>query len=158
VSIFSKIIKGIGKVAKAGLSVATHGVSDKVLSVAKTLGIGTKKAKVVRPQALMAQVEKIGQMKPSARITSYTDISDAPIIIRRKKPAARRATRPTRARSAPRTPVSRASARARVSTGAKRSAPKGGLDLKRISAMWASAGKPGKWIDFIKANSHVRKA
>jgi hypothetical protein len=42
--------------------------------------------------------------------------------------------------------------------GAKRAAPKGGLDLKQISVMWAAAGKPGRWADFIKANSHIRKA
>lgn len=43
----------------------------------------------------------------------------------------------------------------RASTG--RTVPSGGLDLKAISALWQSQGKPGSWIEFIKANP-IRKA
>lgn len=39
-----------------------------------------------------------------------------------------------------------------------RKAPSGGLDLARIAQMWRAAGKPGAWRDFIKANTHIRKA
>lgn len=34
---------------------------------------------------------------------------------------------------------------------AKRTAPKGGLDLKKLSRSWRAAGKPGRWIDWVKA-------
>lgn len=46
--------------------------------------------------------------------------------------------------------------KAKVSTGKGRTPPKGGLDLKRIAALWRSQGKPGTWIEFIKANP-IRK-
>lgn len=35
----------------------------------------------------------------------------------------------------------------------KRRAPTGGLDLKAISVAWNKAGKPGRWIDFVKASA-----
>lgn len=34
----------------------------------------------------------------------------------------------------------------------KRRAPTGGLDLKAIAVRWRAAGKPGRWIDFVKAS------
>lgn len=33
---------------------------------------------------------------------------------------------------------------------------KGALDLKKISEMWKAEGKPGKWLDYIKAHSDIR--
>ena len=47
----------------------------------------------------------------------------------------------TRARKAKRAP-----------SGKKRAPPKGGLDLKALSASWKAAGKPGTWQGWIKAN------
>lgn len=32
----------------------------------------------------------------------------------------------------------------------KRGPPKGGLDLKALSKSWRAAGKPGRWIDWVK--------
>ena len=41
-------------------------------------------------------------------------------------------------------------------TKGKRTAPKGGLDLKGMAREWRAAGKPGSWRDWIK--SHARKS
>lgn len=35
---------------------------------------------------------------------------------------------------------------------ARRVAPSGGKDLKALSASWRAAGKPGKWIDWVKSH------
>ena len=58
-------------------------------------------------------------------------------------------------------PVLRAPSRpAKPRSGAKRTPPKGGLDLKAIGAAWTAAGKaPGTgmtWAQFRAANSHLR--
>lgn len=42
--------------------------------------------------------------------------------------------------------------KAKVSSGKGRTPPKGGLDLKRMSAAWKAAGKPGTWINWIREN------
>jgi len=153
-SIFSAIGKVLKKAVKPALSIATGGISDKVLSIGKTLGIGTKKAKVVRPQVLQATVDKIGQSIPqTSKTKTYTDISDAPIVIRSKKKA-------TKKRSPAKLKLVKTAKATKVTKAAKvkRAAPRGGIDLKKLSTMWAAQGKPGKWIDFVKANSNVRKA
>lgn len=147
-SIFSFVKKAIGKVAKTGLSVATGGVSDKVISVAKTIGLSLKKAKKQSPQSQTALIEKIGQVSPRVRVTEIQDRMSAPLGIRRPR-ATTTMKRQRKARSVPRSTS--------TSPRKPRSAPKGGLDLKRIAAMWREAGKPGRWIDFIKANP-IRKA
>lgn len=56
-----------------------------------------------------------------------------------------RARKPRKAKKAPRKP-------AKASSGAKRAPPKGGLDLKALSASWKAAGKPGTWQGWIQAN------
>ena len=42
--------------------------------------------------------------------------------------------------------------RAASSPRKARSAPKGGLDLRALSVSWKAAGKPGRWIDWVKAH------
>lgn len=49
-------------------------------------------------------------------------------------------------------PRYKAKKKAKRTSTTKRAAPTGGLDLKKISAKWKAAGKPGKWLDFVKAN------
>lgn len=51
----------------------------------------------------------------------------------------------------------KSSRKAKRAPGKGRTAPAGGLDLKAIAAEWRRQGKPGRWIDFIKANP-IRKA
>jgi len=36
--------------------------------------------------------------------------------------------------------------------GSKRKPPTGGLDLKALSVSWKAAGKPGRWIDWVKSH------
>jgi len=184
--LFSFVGKAIGKIAKTGLSIVTHGVSDKVLAVLKSRG--DAKAAAAREQQTLQQLalaEKIRPLQARVRTTS-TIIDDAtePIQPRAKSKAeiygrlgysfsaAKRAllggstdpTIPTAARAPVRRsaikkrPAPRPVAPAPAKRAAGRSVPSGGLDLKRISAMWSAAGKPGKWLDFIKANSGVRKS
>lgn len=59
----------------------------------------------------------------------------------------------TAVRAAPRRKKAAASARkAPRATKSGRKAPSGGLDLKALSASWKKAGKPGKWIDWVKTH------
>jgi len=191
--LFGGILKVVGKVAKAGLSVATRGVSDKVLAVLKSKGAAKQVAASPDLTAQqMALVEKLKPLSPKTKNTEQVlrDVSQRVLYggggggssTRKRMPKGYR--KPKRsyedladererrnaggfvnsleeldARNAQ---LARKRAKKvkvkvkRVSTGRK--APSGGLDLKKISSMWAAAGKPGTWIGFIKANSHVRKA
>lgn len=139
--LFGFVGKALGKVAKAGLSVATKGLSDKVFSALKGSG---KKPTATKPtvtpniqnQALMA---KLGApvLKLSQTEAAGGDYVRAAATKKRKKPKKAKAPK--------------------ASSGAKRAAPKGGLDLKKIGQMYQAAGKPMPWLDFVKANSNVRK-
>lgn len=46
--------------------------------------------------------------------------------------------------------------KAKKKTGKRRGPPAGGLDLKRIAAMWRAEGKPGTWQGFIKSHKNIR--
>lgn len=135
-SIFSAIGKALGGIAKAGLSVVTHGVSDKVLSVLK----GTGRPTVVPPSkqtsiSMETAVAKIGQAAP--KMSRTEQVMQEVGATKKKKKAKKKAVKKTLKKAA-------------ASSGAGR------LDLKKISTMWNAAGKPGKWLDFIKANTNVR--
>lgn len=64
--------KLLGKVAKAGLSVATRGLSDKVLSVAKTLGAQKKMA---RARTLANQTMAAKFLPPRVVATESSTVS-----------------------------------------------------------------------------------
>jgi len=109
------------------------GLVGRAQQAAKALGINLTKPKA-RPQPLSVQA---AIMKPVATM-----------------PIARESSR----RSAILAPMALGSRRKAKRPAAKgRAAPTGGLDLKRIAAMWRAQGKPGTWLGFIKANSDVRK-
>lgn len=145
--LFGFIKKAIGTVAKAGLSVVTHGVSDKVISSLKSKGIATTKAanQLITDKA----AAQIGKLVPQVTRTAQ---AAAPIIraiddnkvtvkaVKRSTPAKRKAAAAKKA--APR----------KTSSGAKRTPPKGGLDLAAIARAWRKAGKPGTWQGYIKSN------
>ena len=61
----------IGKVAKAGLSVATHGASDKVLGAIKSIN-AQKKANAIRTTAAQAMAARY---QPQVRITTQSSRS-----------------------------------------------------------------------------------
>lgn len=126
--------KALGKVAKAGLSVATKGLSDKVFSALK--GKGAKPAATkptttptLQNQALMA---KLGA--PVLKL-SQTEAGEGGYVASalRRRSSKRRTAR-------------------RSSSSGKRRPPTGGLDLKALSASWRAAGKPGTWQGWIAAN------
>lgn len=168
------LIKGIGKVAgsvgKKALSRATGGVSDVVLSKLKGRGVAKRVAsgKLTSSQEA-ALVNKIQLAAPRVRRTEQV-LSDAveggTFGTPKKKRAGKGGSTGKRrlveagpslsvAAARPKKKAAKKAARPKKAKG-KRSAPSGGLDLKTISAMWKEQGKPGTWIDFIKANSDVR--
>ena len=137
--LFSGLAKLAGKVIKTGLSVATGGKSDAVLKVVKGVtGIGKPKAKPAPTLADAVSVLKY-EAPAKARVVTGAMPGLTPAL-RTVAPKAKKAKKP----KAPKAPSSR-------------KAPSGGLDLKKISAMWSAAGKPGRWPDFVKANANVRK-
>lgn len=156
------LAKFAGKVVRTGLTVATGGKSDLALKLAKgVLGHGAKpKAHSDLTLADQAAIEKY---KPNVKLTTVVGETAmpglpkagarAPARARRQRPRAAPAKRAKRPAPAP---AKRATAKRPAP--AKRSAPRGGLDLKRISAMYQAQGRPGRWIDFVKANANVRKA
>lgn len=129
--LFGFIGKVAGKVAKAGLSVATKGLSDKVFSALKGKGAkpaATKQtaAPTIQNQALMA---KLGA--PVVKL-SQTEAGEGGYVasaLRRRRSRKRR--------------------KATSSGTSKRKPPTGGLDLKALSASWKAAGKPGSWQEWI---------
>jgi len=153
--LFGSIFKVVKGVARAGLNVATGGTSEKVLGVLKNLG--KSKQVAASPDLTMQQeamVNKLGSLSPRLSTTQVLHNVRKQVL---QGGAAEYGTKrmPGRAKKKP---VTVKKVKVPKAPGAKRAAPRGGLDLKAISAMWAAAGKPGKWVDFIKANSHIRKA
>lgn len=178
--LFGTLLKGIGKVAKAGLSVATRGVSDKVIAVAKSLG---KKptATALKPKQYTEQetaaVLKVGQMLPRVRVTEVRDDVRSGLgqIGTYKRKSAYKAKRSSGAvRSAARAGSGGTSARALpaprgraaparksppkkkgagiVGGTVKRQPPPGGLDLAKMALAWRAADKPGTWQGWIRSN------
>lgn len=148
----------LGTAAKLGAAVATGGVGAGALA----LGAGALKSKlksaavsgikqVVRSKAQKAILAKARAVaKPSivpisagtSKPPAQTMPGGAPLVKPRLvKPRKVAAAKPKKARTA-------------TNTGSKgkRTPPKGGKDLKAIAAKWRAAGKPGKWIDYVKAN------
>lgn len=154
--LFSGLKKLVGKVAKAGLSVVTRGASDKVIGVAKGLFAGKpKQARATMPARATAKeqalIAKLTPPKPRVSITEGRMVEGW--SFGSPKRSMRRATKGRRkaAMSVPK----RAGSPAKPRSGRK--PPSGGLDLKAIGVLYRQQGKPGKWIDFVKANSHIRK-
>lgn len=140
--LFSGLAKLAGKVVKTGLSVATGGKSDAVLKVAKGI-IGAAKPKS-KPAMTMADYAAVLDYQPDVTTgrTIYEDGVAMPGLKVKKKAA------PKKKKAAPK----KAKAAPKKAAAKKRAPPKGGLDLKALSASWKAAGKPGTWQGWIKAN------
>lgn len=165
----------LGNVAKVGAAVATGGVGGGALALGakvlksrlKNVGVGGIK-QVLRTKAEKAIVAKLDQLAPRTAASKATtmpgggkftpggswhgadaekgwDWTAKPRKARRGRKAA---ARPKRTAA---TKASRATPR-RKATGAKRKAPTGGKDFKALSVSWRAAGKPGKWIDWVKGH------
>ena len=112
-------------------------VARKALSVAKSMGrkrAGRVTVKSIVPALKLASIDQLGPRVPTT----------LPISMPGGAPLAR--VRKSR-RRAPRAAPAAAGAPKKG-----RKPPTGGLDLKRIAAQWRAEGKPGKWIDYVKAH------
>jgi len=150
VGLFGTLLKVAGKVAKTGLSVATRGASDKVLSVVKSAGIGGGKQLPNKKltQSQQALVAKYIPEKATPRLSSVLNGFNPLTPGGPASPGTRKRRRsPAKARTRP---------KATRSKGTRR-APSGGLDLAKIGVLYRQQGKPMAWRDFVKANSHIRK-
>lgn len=146
----------LGNVAKVGAAVGTGGIGAGlgVLGTAaiksKLRSAGAAAAKrglgVLRTKAEKALARKTHAMKPNVTVSpaATTMPGGAPLA---KLPSAAAPRRRRKGAAAPR------SAKApRKAAGGGRKPPKGGKDLKALSASWKAAGKPGRWIDWVKAH------
>lgn len=145
-SFFGGLIKGVAKIASAvGGAALKASPAGKIVGIAKGVVENLKGSKRARldPSTVpitnqqKALAAKLSIPTPRALITSYK----APGLKLKVRRAPRAGSKTTKASAA----------------AAKRGAPKGGLDLAKISQMFKADGKPGKWIDYVKAHSYVRK-
>lgn len=145
--LFSALKKIAGKVVKAGLSVATRGVSDKVFSALKSRGQkpATIEAKMPKGRSMTEQeyalANKLGQAAPKVRTTEvYEGVFKKKSAYKKKR------------RGAAMSPTTTTRRKKTTTTGGKRKPPPGGLDLAAMAKEWRAAGKPGSWLSWIKSN------
>jgi len=143
--IFGFVKKAVGKVVKTGLSVATRGVSDKVLKGLKQLGQAKQAAKAAAANEITLQ--RYAQM---AKVAPKVAITKAPAAVKL-------ALRPMGAPKPKAKKRRKAAAAPRAKSTSGRKPPKGGLDLAAIGRAWRAAGKPGSWQAYIKANPIKKK-
>jgi hypothetical protein len=139
----------LGTAAKLGAAVATGGIGAGALALGtaavksklKSAAIGGVK-QVLRSKASKAQAQKIATLAPPkvVDIRAQTMPGGAPlrgvrVAKQRRKVAAARSYVPAK----------------KALKGVRRP-PKGGLDLKALSASWKAAGKPGTWQGWIAKN------
>jgi hypothetical protein len=150
--LFGSIFKVVGKVAKAGLSVATKGVSDKVFSVLK--GRGAQKQVASTPDVTAQQLAVIEKWRGIAPNVKTTTVLAA---VKKKQPAKVARAMKQRVRYMADEPDQgepppRRRRKPPKALRPRRKPPSGGLDLKALSASWNAAGKPGTWQGWIAAN------
>jgi hypothetical protein len=147
--LFGKLFKGAGKllggVARAGLSVATHGASDKVLGVLKGLGRSKASGSPRREQLTMQQqalLNKVAEpLAPRVKITALQQAAEAGNEQYGSYGPKRSAyTRPSAARKAyvaPQAPKS-----SRVGTGRRLSPAMQARanKMRQLAAQWRAAG------------------
>lgn len=139
----------LGNVAKvagaAAIGGPLAGAAAVLKSRLKSAAVGGVK-QVLRSKAEKALVSKVARLAPSFSIAKASSKAiarpgGAPIS-GAAAGAAAKLKRATHSRRKKRTAAPRT----------KRRAPTGGLDLKALSVSWKAAGKPGKWIDWVKAH------
>lgn len=151
--LFGSLKKIAGKVLKSGLSVATRGVSDKALSIFKSLG---RKTTAMPKQLTQQQEAQLNKIAPRANVSTVYENARAgggQYGAYKSKTTYKR----KRARAMSQRAPARKPPKAKRAKSATRKAPSGGLDLKRMALAWRAAGKPMSWRDWIKTNQ-LRKA
>lgn len=173
-------VKAAGAIAVPGGALGA--VAGSVLrSKLKSAGVAGGK-QILRTKAAKALVSRVARLAPptSAASSAVTMPGGAPLsgAAQGRSRKTRRATHP-RAKAYRRDSdtgraVSRAESNKRLraaglpqfqdkgrkrtrgkrqnASGRKRRAPTGGLDLKALSVSWKAAGKPGRWIDWVKGH------
>lgn len=139
----------LGTAAKVGAAVATGGLpalgTAVVLSKLKNAAVGGVK------QAIKSKAAKVLSKRTAILTPPITASPAKPKATHRPGGAAMKAAvaalGPRAAAARPRVKKARAKA-----SGGGRKPPKGGKDLKALSASWKAAGKPGKWIDWVKTH------
>lgn len=143
----------VGKAAAvAGLTAATGGagagpaLSALALSRLKSAAVGGAK-QLIKTKAAKALASRVVRAHPklaktvNAAATTMpggAPLAKAPSPFKRRRRAAAAAPKPAKA--------------ARKPSGGGRKPPKGGKDLKALAASWRAAGKPGKWIEWVKSH------
>lgn len=136
----------LGNVAKVGGALATGGVgalgAAAIASKLRNAAVGGIK-QVVRSKAEKALHDRLATLLPNrdagnTAAPAQTMPGGAPLRALGAKVV--RAAHSRRARRAASSPAKR------------RSAPKGGLDLRALSQSWKAAGKPGSWMDWIRSH------
>jgi hypothetical protein len=148
----------LGNAAKIGAGLATGGIAGGLAvgvlkSKLKSAAVGGIK-QVVRSKAQKAQLKRAMVLAPPTVVgiaASQTMPGGAPL----------RGVRVTTPRSKPKaatggkkrkSPAKRRAAATKAPSAKKRTPPKGGLDLKALSASWKAAGKPGTWQGWISSH------
>ena len=139
-SFLGRLARGAVNVVRGGISVATGGASERLITAAKQLGEyvhPAKKAAISIPQIQTPRVRAI---------IARTGVKQAPKKLKRPRipPVYTEPSHPLTAKG---------KMKPKKSSGSKRTPPKGGLDLKGLSAEWKKAGKPGTWRDWIKSHA-----
>lgn len=142
----------LGNAVKAAGAIAVPGgalgaVAGSVLrSKLKSAGVAGGK-QILRTKAAKALVSRVAKLAPPPGASAGQAVTmpgGAPLAAAVRNVKTARATH-SRRRKAPR-------AKRPKAAGGKRRAPTGGLDLKALSAAWRAAGKPGRWIDWVKSH------
>lgn len=137
--LFGFVKKAIGKVAKAGLSVVTKGASDKIFSALKGKGAAKPAAKQAYGGITTNQTQAAVAKVTTPKKNTTAVIKQATGVKKKAAPKRKKA-------AAPKVKT------AKVKKVSNRKPPKGGLNLKAMSAKWRAAGSPGTWQGWIKAN------
>lgn len=139
--LLKKAVKLGGKIAPQILQHVPGGTAIlKGQQVLKALGGSLKAARLgkIQPLSVQAAVSKIATPLAKARLPKFSGGSRGP-----------------RGKNGSRMPQDRPEKMAK----GKRSAPRGGLDLKAMAAQWRAAGKPGTWIGWVKGKGNqIKKA
>lgn len=144
----------LGNVAKAGGIAATGGIGGLAGAVAlsklKSAAIGGAK-QLIKAKAQRAVLSRLKRTAPVPILAQPKVVDIRATTMPGGAPLRGVKTGGTRRRSST-TKKPKAPRKAAKAPGAKRTAPKGGKDFKALSAAWKAAGKPGKWIDWVKSH------
>lgn len=148
-----KALKGAAiAVGRKALSTATGGLSEPVIRASKALLVNHKASKIkIQPLSVRAVLSKSAVPHPAVHIASTMTTMPGGAPLKRSSKRKGKSSTPKPPKSKRRAKTKRAK-----SSGTKRTAPKGGLDLKRMAVAWRAAGKPGRWIDWVKTQP-IRK-